>query len=140
MRSRYQLLKIILGLVTLLWVGYLFTLQVFDPFKLGQQRKTRYTPHKEIIIPTRGSIYDASGNLLVSSISFYQLDIDRKAVKMWADEKELELNNAYSMISKAISDNSQVKNEDIMRTLTMNDNLNSKQITNKIREKQLETI
>ncbi len=140
MRSRYHLLKIILGLVTLLWVGYLFTLQVFDPFKLDQQRKNRYTPHKEIIIPTRGSIYDASGNLLVSSISFYQLDIDRRAVKLWADEKKLELNNAYSLISKVISDNSQVKNEDVMKRLTMNDKLNSIQITNKIREMELEKI
>lgn len=140
MRSRYQVLRAVLGLVTLLWVGYLFTLQIFDPFKLDQQRKNRYTPHKEIIIPTRGSIYDASGNLLVSSISFYQIDIDRKAVKLWADEKTLELNEAYSQISKAISENSQVQSQEVMKRLTMNDKLSSIQITNKIREMELEKI
>ena len=70
MRSRYRMLVAGLGLVTLVWVGYLFALQIFDPFQLDQQRLTRYTPYKEIIIPTRGSIYDANGNLLVSSISY----------------------------------------------------------------------
>ncbi|MCB5247664.1 MAG: penicillin-binding transpeptidase domain-containing protein [Candidatus Cloacimonetes bacterium] len=140
MRSRYLLLVGGFGLLTLLWIGYLFALQLFDPFQLDQQRLNRYTPHKEIIIPTRGAIYDANGNLLVSSISFYQIDIDRAAVKLWADEKKLELNEAYSIISKAIGDNCSVKPAEVMKRLTMNEKLSSILITNKVREMELERI
>lgn len=140
MRSRYKLLAVCFGLLTLLWVGYLFALQIFDPFKLDQQRLTRYTPHKEIIIPTRGSIYDANGNLLVSSISYYQLDIDRKAVKLWADEKKLELSEAYRLISNAIGNNCSMKPDEVMRRLTMNEKLTPIQITNKVREMELEKV
>ncbi len=140
MRSRYLMLVAGLGLLTLVWVGYLFALQIFDPFQLDQQRLTRYTPHKEIIIPTRGSIYDANGNLLVSSISYYQLDVDRTAVKLWADEKKIPLREAYSRISKAIGNNCPVKPDEVMKRLTMNDKLSSIQITNKVREMELEKI
>ncbi len=137
MRSRYLILAGTLGLVTLVWVGYLFALQIFDPFQFDHNR---YIPLKEIIIPTRGSIYDSNGNLMVSSISYYQIDIDRGAVKLWADEKKLELNESYSIISKAIGENCSVKTSDVMKRLTMNDKLNSIQITNKVREMELEKI
>ena len=140
MQSRYKALAAFFGLLTLLWMGYLFALQVFDPFKLDQQRLNRYTPHKEIIIPTRGSIYDANGNLLVSSISFYQIDIDRSAVKLWADDKGLELGKAFYLLSKAIGSNCSLAPEEVWDRLTMNRKLNSIQITNKVREMELEKI
>lgn len=140
MRSRYRMLVAAFGLMTLLWVGYLFALQIFDPFKLDQQRLNRYTPYKEIIIPTRGSIYDANGNLMVSSISYYQIDIDRTAVKLWADKKKYEISKAYAIISKAIEDNCSLKSGEAMKRLTMNEKLTSIQITNSVREMELEKI
>jgi cell division protein FtsI/penicillin-binding protein 2 len=140
MRSRYRLLVVFFGMLTLVWAGYLFALQIFDPFKLGDARRIRYTPHKEILIPTRGSIYDSNGNLLVSSISYYQIDIDRNAVKNWADEKKISLREAYTRISRAISNNCSVGSKEVMRRLTLNDKLTSIQITNKIREMELESI
>lgn len=140
MRSRYWLLVLFFGFVTLVWVVYLFSLQIFDPFNLAHDRLIRYTPTKEILHPTRGSIYDANGDLLVSSISYYQVDIDRNAVKNWADQEGIGLNEAYARISKAIGENCGVSPRDVMRRLTMNGRLNSIQITNRVREMELERI
>ncbi|MFO8145460.1 MAG: penicillin-binding transpeptidase domain-containing protein [Candidatus Syntrophosphaera sp.] len=140
MRSRHRFLIFFLGFVTLVWAGYLFSLQIFDPFNLAHDRLIRYTPTKEILIPTRGSIYDANGDLLVSSISYYQIDIDRNSVKNWADQEGLELKEAYRKISRVISDNCSISENDVMRRLTMNDRLNSIQITNKVREMELDKI
>ena len=88
MRSRYYLLVIFFGIIALLWGAYLFSIQVLDPFNFAHMRRIRYTPNKDIVIPQRGSIYDSKGNLLVSSISYYQLDIDRSAVNRWADRND----------------------------------------------------
>ncbi|MBW6513902.1 MAG: PASTA domain-containing protein [Candidatus Syntrophosphaera sp.] len=140
MRSRYLFLVFIFGLATLVWSIYLFSLQIFDPFNLANDRLVRYTPTKEQLTPTRGSIYDAKGDLLVSSISYYQIDIDRNAVSKWADGEGIGLNKAYDMISQAIGNNCSVKPEQVKKRLTMNDRLNSIQITNRVREMELERI
>lgn len=140
MRSRYRFLVLIFALATLVWTVYLFSLQIFDPFNLGRDRLIRYTPHKEILIPTRGSIYDVNGDLLVSSISYYQLDVDRAAVKRWADRDKIGLKEAYTTISKAIGDNCSIGSAAVFKRLTMNDKLSSIQITNKIREMELDRI
>ncbi len=140
MRSRYRFLVGFFALVTLVWAGYLFSLQIFDPFNLGSARRVRYTPHKEILVPTRGSIYDANGELLVSSISYYQVDVDRKAVQKWAAKNKIEPLEAYRLVSKAIGDNCAMKPEDVYRRLTMNNKDSSIQITNKVREMELEKI
>ncbi|MCB5245338.1 MAG: peptidoglycan glycosyltransferase, partial [Candidatus Cloacimonetes bacterium] len=140
MHSRHKILVVFFGLLTLLWASYLFILQIVDPFHLSDERRIRYTPYKEILIPTRGSIYDANGNILVSSISFYQLDIDRKAVSLWAKEQNISLTEAYKMISETIGKNSSINPEQVYQRLTINDKLTSVQITNKIREMELEKI
>ncbi len=140
MRSRYRLLVFLFGTLTLVWSIYLFSLQIFDPFNLTDSLFARYNPHTEVLIPTRGSIYDANGNLLVSSVSFYQIDIDRNAVNEWAKKKDIELGKAYAIISKTLGENCSIKPEAIMKRLTMNNKLTSIQITNKIREMELEKI
>lgn len=128
------------AIVALVWTVYLFSLQVFDPFNFAGTLRMRYTPHKEILIPTRGSIYDANGSLLVSSISYYQIDIDRAAVNRWAQLKRITLDSAYEQVSKAISSRSTISTGDVMKRLKMGNKLNSIQITNKIRESELDAI
>ncbi len=140
MRSRHRFLVFVFALLTLVWSVYLFSLQIFDPFNLAQGIRVRYTPNKEILIPTRGSIFDANGNLLVSSISYNQIDIDRGAVSNWSERHKVTLDSAYKRISKAIGDNCGVTPETVYQRLTMNDKKTSIQITNKVREMELERI
>jgi cell division protein FtsI/penicillin-binding protein 2 len=140
MHSRHKILVFVFGFLTLLWSSYLFILQIVDPFHFADERRIRYTPYKEILIPTRGSIYDANGNLMVSSISFYQIDIDRKAVSLWAKEKNISLNEAYNILSEAIGKNCSITPKQVLQRLTLNDKLTSVQITNKVREMELERI
>ena len=140
MHSRHKILVFIFGGLTLLWASYLFILQIVDPFHFADERRIRYTPYKEILIPTRGSIYDANGNLMVSSISFYQIDIDRKAVSLWAKEKNISLNDAYNILREAIGTNRSITPKQVLQRLTLTDKLTSIQITNKVREREMEMI
>ncbi len=140
MRSRYYLMLGLFGLVSLVWTAYLFSIQIFDPFKLSDVRRRRYTPQKEILIPKRGAILDANGDLLVSSISYYQIDIDRASVKRWAEGKELSLGQAYTQIAKVIGSASSVTKEKVLERLNKGNKLSSIQISNKIRESELDQI
>lgn len=140
MRSRYRFLVFIFGLTTLVWAAYLFSLQILDPLDLGPKVFPRYTPNKEILIPTRGSIFDANGRLLVSSVSYNQIDIDREAVRKWTVKHDKELREVYRLISQTIGANCSVTSETVYRRLTMNDKFSSIQITNKVREMELERI
>ncbi len=144
MRSRYNLMVLVIGFACVVWAVYLFSIQVLDPFKLADYRKQRYTPHKDILIPKRGAIYDAKGELLVSSVSYYQIDVDRAAVGRWVErisqKQPMSLDKAYNMISDAISKNSQVSKEQIMTKLKRGKKLTSIQISNRIRESDLEKI
>lgn len=126
--------------VAVLWTVYLFSLQVFDPFNLSRDRRVRYTPHKEILIPTRGAVYDANGSLLVSSISHYQIDIDRTAVDLWARRRSISLEEGFQKIAAAIGGNSSIGKDEVLQRLRMGNRLNSIQITNRIRESELEKI
>jgi cell division protein FtsI/penicillin-binding protein 2 len=134
------MLMVFFGAVSLLWTVYLFSLQIFDPFNLARQRTLRYTPHKEILVPTRGAIYDSKGSLLVSSVSYYQIDIDRAAVKRWAERKGMSLNDAYLKVAGTIGKYCSVKKEDVIRRLKMGNSYSSIQITNKVRESELEKL
>ena len=140
MKKRYYGMVVLLGLVSLVWTAYLFSIQIFDPFKLADIRRVRYTPQKEILVPKRGAILDANGDLLVSSISFYQIDIDRASVKRWADGKGLPLTQAYEQIAKVIGAASTVTKDKVMERLNKGTKLSSIQISNKIRESELDQI
>ncbi|HNX38136.1 MAG TPA: penicillin-binding transpeptidase domain-containing protein [Candidatus Cloacimonadota bacterium] len=140
MRSRYFLMVGLIGFACVVWAVYLFSIQVLDPFKLDKYRTQRYTPQKDILIPKRGAIYDCKGELLVSSVSYYQIDIDREAVGRWAGRTHVTLDKAYDMIANAISKNSSITKEQVMSRLTKGKRLTSIQISNKIRESDLDSI
>ncbi len=140
MRSRYVSLIVLFGAAALLWSAYLFSIQVLDPFNFAHLRRVRYIPRKEILIPRRGGIYDAKGNLLVSSVNHYQIDIDRFAVSTWAKRTSISQAAAFDKIADAISQNSSVSKANVLKRLNMGKKDTSIQISNKISEAELDKI
>lgn len=140
MRARFRILLVLFALVILVWSVYLFSLQIFDPLNLEHYRQIRYNPKKELLIPTRGCILDSNGNLFVSSIAYYQADIDRKQVSLWAAEQKLTLDAAYKKIAAAFAKTTGLSAADAYSRLTINKNLTSIQISNKIKESELEKL
>ena len=140
MRTRYLTLIVLFGAVALLWSVYLFSIQVLDPFSFAHLRRVRYTPRKEILIPRRGGIYDAKGNLLVSSITHYQIDIDRNAVNTWAGRKSISQAEAFDKIATVISKNSSLEKPNVLKRLNIGKKDTSIQISNKISEAELDKI
>jgi len=140
MRLRFYALLFLFSVVIVLWSVYLFTIQVFDPLNLEELRQVRYKSEKELLIPTRGSILDRNGNLFVSSVAFYQADIDRKQVSSWAKKKQMDLEDAYKLISEAFAQSTTITEKAVYEKLTKNQNLSSIQIYNKIKESELEKL
>lgn len=140
MRLRFYLLLGFFAVVILVWTVYLFSIQILDPHNLAYERQIRYNSSKEIIIPSRGSILDCNGNLFVSSVAYHQADIDRRQVSDWADKKGKTLNEAYKTIAKAFAVNTILPESAVYSRLTMNKNLSSIQISNKIKESELDKL
>lgn len=140
MRTRYYFLLAVFGAVTLLWAAYLFSIQMLDPFNFSGERRIRYIPKKEILIPRRGAILDAKGNLLVSSVSYYQVDVDRAAVAAWVKRDNKNLDETFATIAKLISANSSLSYEAILKRLNLGNKNSSIQISNKISEAELDKI
>lgn len=140
MRSRFYLLLVLFGVAALLWSAYLFSIQILDPFNFAHLRRVRYIPRKEILIPRRGAIFDAKGNMLVSSVSYYQLDIDRAAVNTWAQKKEYSQSEAFNMVTELIANNSNLERSAILRRMNMGSKNTSIQISNRISEAELDKI
>lgn len=140
MRSRYFSLIFVFVVVVLIWSGYLFCIQILDPFNLSHLRLVRYIPHKDILIPRRGSIYDAKGNLLVSSISYYQVDIDRAAVRAWAIRNKKDVDETMDKVAQSIIQNSSLNEDFVYKRLNMGNKTSSIQISNKISEAELDNI
>jgi len=140
MKSRFYFLAVIFSLAAVLWTVYLFCIQILDPFHLAGARRMRYTPQKEILVPRRGSILDAKGNLLVSSISYYQIDIDRATVASWAKGKKIPYEKALDMCATMITTQTALSKEEVLKKLTYGKKLTSIQISNKISEVELDRL
>jgi cell division protein FtsI/penicillin-binding protein 2 len=140
MRSRYIFLVLIFASIALLWSAYLFCIQILDPFNFAHLRRVRYIPNKEILIPRRGGIYDANGNLLVSSVSYYQIDLDRSTINSWARRNEIPQDEAFAKIADLISENSSLSRDAVLRRLNLGNRESSIQISNRISEAELDRI
>ncbi len=140
MKSRYNLLVFFLGLVSLVWVVYLFSVQVLDPLHLSASKFRRYIPSKEMLIPTRGAIYDYNGNMLVSSISFYQVDVDRGEINKWAERNKMTLDAAYQEVAKLFGKHTSLEESFVLGRLNLGKKLSSVQISNKIKESELDGL
>jgi cell division protein FtsI/penicillin-binding protein 2 len=140
MKSRFYFLVVIFSLAAILWTVYLFCIQILDPFHLAGARRMRYTPKKEILIPRRGSILDAKGNLLVSSISYYQIDVDRASIASWAKSEKIPYEKALDICATIITTQTTLSKEEVLKKLTNGNKLTSIQISNKISEVELDRL
>jgi cell division protein FtsI/penicillin-binding protein 2 len=140
MRIRFYILMGLFGLIAITWSVYLFSIQMFDPLDLGYYIDVRYKPGKEILIPTRGSVFDSGGDLLVSSVAFYQVDIDRKQCSNWAKKHKMPLDTVYNKIASVFAANSAITKDVALEKLQYRNSLSSIQISNKIKESELEKL
>lgn len=140
MKSRYYFMVVLFALISAVWMVYLFSIQVMDPLELSGYRRMRYTPEKEILIPKRGAILDANGDLLISTISFYQVDLDRGQIDKWAKKNDKSLDEAYQLVSSIFVKNTSLTEEFVMRRLKLGKKLSSIQISNKIKESELDNL
>lgn len=139
MQNRFLILKWICIVIACLWAIYLFIVQMFDPFDLSYRKLVRYSPWKEIVIPNRGNIMDSKGELLASSIKYYQIDVDRVKVSNAAKKRNKDVNSLFLRISEIISSHSCESKEKIYEKLTQRHS-NTVQISNEIKETELIAI
>ena len=128
-------------LLILIWIGYLFSIQILDAHRLKETVQIRQNPSKEILIPNRGNIYDREGELLVSSVKFYQLDIDRCAI---IDDckrgSQLTVKENFAKIAQIISDCSTIKKNQLLKKLNKKPQYSSIYLAKGISENQLHII
>ena len=118
MNFRYKSLIFLCLLISFTWAGYLLVLQIFDPFNLTEERQRRYLHHKEFIIANRGNIYDSEGKLLVSSLKYYQIDIDLGRVRSIAERNNKPEVDYFRTIARIISQNSDLLYNNVYQRLT----------------------
>jgi len=142
MRSRIHLLIGILGLVAVIWIGYIFVVMMLDPLKLEEERFKRNNPAKALLIPLRGSILDANGNLLVSSVSYYQVDVNLATVRKWITDNHLKIteDNVYKAYSIIMSKCIPLDREYIYNKIMTNKTSHAVMIHNKIKESDKEYL
>lgn len=140
MRLRFYLLLGVLGFFILVWTVYLFSVQVLDPHNLAYERQIRYNSAKEVLNANRGSILDCTGNLFVSSVTYNQVDIDRRQASNWAVKNKISLEGAYQTLAQAFAENTSLTEAAVYSRLTMNKNLSSIQISNKIKDSELDKL
>ena len=126
-------------ILILIWIGYLFSIQILDAHKLKATVQIRQNPSKEILIPNRGNIYDREGKLLVSSVKYYQLDVDRRAI---IDDckrgSEIPSKEVFKKIANIISENSVAKKKFLLKRLNKEPHYSSVYLTTDISENQLQ--
>ena len=113
-------LKIMLGIglfMVVLWIIYLFILQMFDPFDLKTAQKRRYDAHKEFTVAQRGNIYDHRGTLLVSSLNLHQIDIDLNRLRAIARRNDKPVSHYFDIVAEVISENSHLNKSDVYRRM-----------------------
>lgn len=111
MKKRFLFFMGINGFIILVWAVYLFTVQILDPYGFEQNRRVRYTPAKELHIPTRGNIYDRNRELLARSVRFYQIDYDRSV--LCSDDRDSD----YRQLAGIISRNTQLTESYVLNRL-----------------------
>lgn len=125
----------------MIWIGYLFSIQILDAHHLKSTVHIRQNPSKEILIPNRGNIYDRAGELLVSSVKYYQLDVDRRVIiNICNKNSELSSKEVFKKIARIISDNSEVGYNFLLKRLNKKPQDSSIYLTNNISENKLHII
>jgi cell division protein FtsI/penicillin-binding protein 2 len=143
MKLRLAIFILINMIVSLIWVSYLFAVQMLDPHHLRSHVIRRQNYSKQILIPNRGDILDRNGQILVSSMKLYQIDIDRSAIIQFCSrhpEKNLTVSDLYQKIAGIISENSSLKAETIITKLNTSQNVASIHIADNFSESEMNSI
>ncbi len=117
MKPRLTIFIILNMLILIVWIGYLFSIQILDAHHLKSRIEIRKNPSKKIIIPFRGNIYDRNNNLLVSSVKYYQIDIDVNAIELYCRRNDRNKDQILQEISRIIAENSNLSEKEIYRKL-----------------------
>ncbi|HHE64624.1 MAG TPA: PASTA domain-containing protein [Bacteroidetes bacterium] len=117
MKPRLTIFIILNMLILIVWIGYLFSIQILDAHHLKSRIEIRKNPSKKIIIPFRGNIYDRNNNLLVSSVKYYQIDIDVNAIELYCRRNDRNKDQILQEISRIIAENSNLSEKKIYRKL-----------------------
>ncbi len=139
MQLRFQILLLIFGVVVIVWTLYLFAVQILDPHDLEYMRQLRYNPYKEITIPSRGNIYDRNEELLVSSVKYYQIDIDLNSLKKFSEKTHKNYETVLNGVLDIVASNSQITKEDLVKKIS-NKRAKSVFLSNQIKESELSRI
>ncbi len=141
MNTRIKFFLVFNIILIIIWIGYLFSIQILDAHHLKSNVQIRQNPSKEILIPDRGNIYDRDGKLLVSSIKYYQLDVDRRAIiNDRKKESQLTSKEVFDKIAEIISNNSKADRNFLLKRLNKEPLFSSVYLTNNISENQLHLI
>ena len=143
MKFRLSIFLILNGLFILIWVGYLFNVQILDPHNFEPVISKRHHLSKQIVISYRGNILDRNQQLLVSSIKLYQIDIDRNAIIQYCKRnatKQIKIAEIYNKVAKIISERTDVKYKSIVKKLNSARQANSVYIGKDITENQITEI
>lgn len=136
MKTRLRIFVILNSLILITWIIYLFTLQLLDPHDFRETIAIRQNPSKKLLIPNRGNIYDRNGQLLVSSIKYYQLDLDMRLIRKYAEQDpDTDFKLICDEIATIISEHAPEKRDIILRKLL--NYTSSVQLSDEVTESQL---
>ncbi len=140
MKLRYYTLLGVSAIAVLLWMVHLFAVQVLDVHNLSGMTRLRYNPSNEILIPYRGNIYDANGNLLVGSVKNYQVEVHRPSVEQWCKNNGMEVAAYYDSLATVFTENSDLTKKYVLDKLNRKTTASSVVLSNRIKEAQLVLI
>jgi cell division protein FtsI/penicillin-binding protein 2 len=139
MKQRVTIFLILIGLLVITWIGYLFSIQILGVHNFDHIIGIRQNPSKKIIIPQRGNIYDRDQNLLVSSIKYYQVDVDvENILKYCKRNKDTDKDEILGQVARIISTNSNLSQPYVLNRI--NSTTKSTFISETISEIQLYQI
>lgn len=118
MKFRFTFFLMLNAILVLTWIVYLFQIQILDAHNLQATVDIRQNPAKKIITPLRGNIYDANQNLLASSIKYYQIDQDMRALRKYCLRNDKDITSLIDSIATIISQNSELKKKWIQQKLS----------------------
>ncbi|MBN1949294.1 MAG: PASTA domain-containing protein [Candidatus Cloacimonetes bacterium] len=141
MKRRLKLFLFLNFLFIALWVAYLFSVQLLDPYNFHSTIEIRRHPSKKLILPDRGNILDRNGQLLASSVKFYQIDIDKGAITLFSRRNPESSTEALcEKIADILALNSDLDRKSVRQKLTACEANSSIIISRDITETQLNRI
>ena len=108
---------------------------ISDPYNTKKNKTHRYTTKKRLLFPKRGDIFDRNGNLLVSSIKVYQIDLDIYYLNILRKKYPKEINQKIKLFVQIIADNSSLSKKIILekinnKFINLSNNISAKEFYN----------